>query len=92
MAEENLKVHILQMMFKDNVSGGFFSDPAIYIKILYNETEYKGEIKYGEAQNPTFNDEHDLGTGNDDEKITVQCWSAGTFSDDFIGECNIFMD
>ena len=41
---------------------------------------------------PTFGDTFDLGDGCADEKIIVQCWSEDTFSDHFIGECNIFFD
>ena len=92
MSGEHLVLHVQELKFKEGMSGGFFSDPAIYIKILYNGEELKGETKFGEAQNPHFNDEHDLGNGCDDDKIVVQCFSEGTFSDDFIGECNVFMD
>ena len=34
----------------------------------------------------------ELGKAEREDRIIVQCWDEGTFSDDFIGECSIFMD
>ena len=33
MGGENLIINVINMMFTDSKSGGFFSDPAIYVKV-----------------------------------------------------------
>ena len=92
MAEENLKIQVHELSFKSDASGGIFTDPSIYIKIKLGKEEFKTKTSYGKAKSAKFNDTFDLGNGRREDRIIVQAWDEGTFSDDFIGECSIFMD
>jgi Ca2+-dependent lipid-binding protein len=90
-AAERLKIVVQEMNFKAEVSGGWLSDPAIYIKIIMGDQEFKTKTRYGKGKNPRFDEEFDLGEAKED-KIIVQAYDEGTISDTFIGECTIFMD
>jgi len=92
MSTENLKITVHELAFKDDASGGLFSDPSIYIKVRLGKKAFKTKTAYGKSQNPKFDDTFDLGEANREDRIVVQCFDEGTFSDDFIGECSVFMD
>ena len=79
------------MNFKAEVSGGWLTDPAIYIKVICGDERFKTKTRYGKGKNPRFDEEFDLGEGSQ-EQLIVQAWDEGTVSDSFIGECTIFMD
>ena len=89
---ENLTIVVNNLVFKKGQSGGFFSDPAFYCKLLFGGDTHKTKTAYGNATDPEFDLTVDLGAADQDDKIILQVHSEGTFSDDFVGECNIFID
>ena len=71
MTEEKLSITVHRFVFKEGQSGGFISDPAIYIKVIYDKEKFKSKTVYGKDEMPTFGDTFDLGDGTADEKIIV---------------------
>ena len=47
MATENLILIVEELNFVGEVSGGFLSDPAIYIKLIMGSKEFKTKTAYG---------------------------------------------
>ena len=92
MSEEKLSITVHRFVFKEEQSGGFFCDPAIFVKVDYYGEIFRSKTVYGKAELPKFNDTFDLGNGRKDEKIRVSVYSEGCFSNDFIGEVNVYFD
>ena len=94
MSGEKLQFKIESLKFKEGQSGGWFSDPAIYITVTYNGEDHKTATQYGCGDHPTFEEEFtELEDLTLDDKLVVKAFSESTFtSDDFIGECTIFLD
>ena len=71
MAEENLTIVVNQLVFKKGQSGGFFSDPAFYIKLIFGGEEHKTKTAYGNSTDPEFDLTVDLGAADADDKIIL---------------------
>ena len=87
---ENLKIKVEHLLFAESQGSTFFN-PELYVKIRMKDEEFKTKIGYMNGKTPEFNEEFDLGEANHDQ-IIVQVYDNGMFSDDYIGECIIFMD
>ena len=63
---ENLTIVIHNLVFIDNVDrrGGFFSNPAFYIKIQFGGEEYKTKTTYDNPTDPKFDLTIDLGAAD----------------------------